>query len=58
MLAQALVDIPAQMMLVTEEMRAAGDIEHKPIGAVECDQRRVTVAPVSEFLQEGGVLAR
>lgn len=58
MLAQALVDIPAQLMLVTEEMHAAGDVEHKPVGTVKRDQRRIAVAPVGEFFQKGGVLAR
>ena len=41
--------------LAAEQMRAAGDVEHKPVRRIEPDQRRVAVAPVGDAREQPGV---
>ena len=36
----------------TEQVGAAGDVEHKAVGRIEADQRRVAVAPVGDGVDE------
>ena len=44
-----------QCCFAAEQMRAAGDVKQQPMRRIECDQRRVAIAPVGDVAQEFGI---
>ena len=55
LLEEARQDVVQHGALAAEQMGAAGDVEEKPVRAVERHQRRVAVAPVGEAFEQPAV---
>jgi hypothetical protein len=52
---QAPIDVLYQPVFATEKMRAAGDIQHQAVVAVQCHQRCVTITPVGDSVEQRAV---
>ena len=50
--AKPLHQVAAHFSFAAEQMRAAGDVEKQSIRRIESDQRRITVAPVGDRVQQ------
>ena len=44
--------IAGERRFAAEQMRAAGDVEHKTVRRIEPDQRRVAVAPIGDGFEQ------
>ena len=52
---EARKDVAAHGGFPTEQMGTAGDVEHEAVRCIEADQRRVTVAPVGDGVDEAPI---